>query len=83
VRRPLLKGFVCEMPAALWILWAYQRRAFWNNSEPARLLRIDSSTVSRRFEGGEKRIKGRAELDGIIKEVRKRYRSKSQVRKLN
>lgn len=44
-----------------------------NNAELARLIGVDSSVVSRRFESGRSRMNDSTEMETLVNEVRRRY----------
>jgi hypothetical protein len=44
-----------------------------NTAELARLIGVDSSVVSRRFESGRSRMNDSTEMETLVNEVRRRY----------
>lgn len=45
-----------------------------SNAELARLIGIDSSVVNRRFESGRTRINDSADMEKLMKEIRKLFK---------
>ena len=53
------------------------REVSGNNAELARLIGVDSSVVSRRFESGRSRMNDSTEMETLVNEVRRRYKKRS------